>query len=109
MPMGRVRGFTLIELLVVIAIISILAGLLFPVFTQARERARRAGCLSNTRQLGVATMLYVEDHDGCYPMSVHPETVLGSPHIAAFFDALMPYAKNRRVWSWPSDPTAADG
>ena len=50
------RGFTLIELLVVIAIIAILAAILFPVFAQAREAARKASCLSNTRQLGTATI-----------------------------------------------------
>jgi len=60
------RGFTLIELLVVIAIIAILAAILFPVFAQAREAARRSTCQSNLRQLGTATQMYVADHDGQY-------------------------------------------
>ena len=58
------RGFTLIELLVVIAIVSILAAILFPVFAQAREKARQASCLSNERQLGVAARLYLDDNEG---------------------------------------------
>src|SRR5471030_268187 len=65
---GRKRGFTLIELLVVIAIIAILAAILFPVFARARENARRASCQSNLKQLGLATLQYVQDYDERYPM-----------------------------------------
>jgi prepilin-type N-terminal cleavage/methylation domain-containing protein len=61
------RAFTLIELLVVIAIIAILAAILFPVFAQARERARMSVCLSNTRQIGTGMMMYVQDYDETYP------------------------------------------
>ncbi len=61
------KGFTLIELLVVIAIIAILAAILFPVFAQAREKARQASCLSNLKQLGTATILYLDDWDETYP------------------------------------------
>jgi prepilin-type N-terminal cleavage/methylation domain-containing protein len=64
---GQRRGFTLIELLVVIAIIAILAAILFPVFARARESARRSTCLSNLKQVGTATMMYLQDYDDTYP------------------------------------------
>ncbi|MGC4045883.1 MAG: prepilin-type N-terminal cleavage/methylation domain-containing protein [Armatimonas sp.] len=57
------KGFTLIELLVVIAIIAILAAILFPVFAQAREKARGASCLSNTKQINLAWQMYLQDYD----------------------------------------------
>ena len=63
----RAGGFTLIELLIVIAIIAILAAILFPVFAQAREKARQTSCVSNLRQLGMAMMMYVQDNDDTYP------------------------------------------
>ncbi|HZP83424.1 MAG TPA: DUF1559 domain-containing protein [Chthonomonadaceae bacterium] len=64
---SRLRGFTLIELLVVIAIIAILAAILFPVFAKAREQARKTTCISNVRQLGLAWMMYAQDHDETFP------------------------------------------
>ncbi len=64
MNRARIRnGFTLIELLVVIAIIAILAAILFPVFAQARAKARQISCLSNMNQIGKATLMYVQDYD----------------------------------------------
>jgi prepilin-type N-terminal cleavage/methylation domain-containing protein len=66
------QGFTLIELLVVIAIIAILAAILFPVFAQAREKARATACLNNMKQLGIALEVYLSDWDGAYPMNRFP-------------------------------------
>src|SRR5262249_46325707 len=63
----RKSGFTLIELLVVIAIIAILAAILFPVFAQARDAARKAACQSNLKQFGVAFAMYATDYDGYFP------------------------------------------
>ena len=64
------HAFTLIELLVVIAIIALLAAMIFPVFATARDKGRQAACLSNTRQLGVGLMLYVQDNDETFPFYV---------------------------------------
>jgi prepilin-type N-terminal cleavage/methylation domain-containing protein len=69
MPRRKATGFTLIELLVVIAIIAILAAILFPVFAQAREKARQTSCLSNQKQLGTAIVMYVQDYDETFPLA----------------------------------------
>lgn len=65
-------GFTLIELLAVIAIVAVLASILFPVFSRARESARLSSCLSNLRQLGVATRMYLDDHNDTFPHNLGP-------------------------------------
>lgn len=93
----RRRAFTLIELLVVIAIIAIIAAILFPVFSQAREMARRTQCLSNTRQIGTAVTLYAHDYDETLVPWLQPT---GLPRDTARHDRntwvhlLQPYIKN---------------
>jgi prepilin-type N-terminal cleavage/methylation domain-containing protein/prepilin-type processing-associated H-X9-DG protein len=94
----RRRGFTLIELLVVIAIIAILAAILFPVFAQAREKARQTSCLSNTKQIGTAVQMYIQDYDETFPFSDNfGVKIAGSPVQGGYQywgDAIFPYTKN---------------
>ncbi|MBM3457829.1 MAG: prepilin-type N-terminal cleavage/methylation domain-containing protein [Armatimonadetes bacterium] len=103
--MSKRRGFTLIELLVVIAIIAILAAILFPVFAQARESARKSGCLSNTKQIGSAVQMYLQDYDEYFCINLYP-TVM--PVVFSFYDAHLPYIKNTGVLTCPSEPTSQD-
>lgn len=92
------RAFTLIELLVVIAIIAILAAILFPVFAQARERARQTSCVSNARQMGLALAMYIQDSDG-YPFHSSPSNQ--SPRTR-WPDPIYPYVKNEQLFLCPS-------
>ena len=99
----RQQGFTLIELLVVIAIIAILAALLFPVFAQAREKARQTACLSNLKQLGLAMRMYADDHDGLFPPVVARSGRQDRNLYQSSWMALVePYTKNRGIYICPS-------
>src|ERR671925_429724 len=85
LPRMRRRGFTLIELLVVIAIIAILAAILFPVFAQAREKARQASCSSNLKQIVLSLQMYQNDYD---------ETMFGSFALPAPYNSRVPDGAN---------------
>lgn len=88
------NGFTLIELLVVIAIISILAAILFPVFAQARSKARQASCLSNLKQLGTAFLMYSQDYEETLPPNRDYLPDWDNPNAGDFAVRLQPYMKN---------------
>lgn len=100
-------GFTLIELLVVIAIIAILAAILFPVFAQAREKARQTSCLSNGKQIGTALYMYVQDNDETMPTSIPPTTSINGGTFGYWaripYDSqLRSYIKSDAVFGCPS-------
>ncbi len=117
------RAFTLIELLVVIAIIAILAAILFPVFAQAKEAAKKAACLSNAKQIGVGLYLYLGDSDDTLPMANYPAppAYVGPPWTQfafhsgagvselAWADLLLPYTKNLDIFKCPDDSSGGPG
>jgi len=102
---NKMSGFTLIELLVVIAIIAILAAILFPVFSRAREQARKTACLSNMKQIGTALMMYAQDWDESLPF-YRPPCWAGrraQPGDGLYWpEQLYPYIKNWDVYRCPS-------
>jgi prepilin-type N-terminal cleavage/methylation domain-containing protein/prepilin-type processing-associated H-X9-DG protein len=114
------KAFTLIELLVVIAIIAILAAILFPVFAQAKEAAKKTTSLSNLKQIGLAYVMYASDSDDKYPCIIWgPQTTWDASDIQGFtLDGqpyhsyhlthvrLLPYMKSRQLWVSPSDSLA---
>ncbi len=127
--LGRRKGFTLIELLVVIAIIAILAAILFPVFAQARDKARQTTCTSNTKQIGLGAMMYINDYDETFPLgfgraggtgqwlwnfyhaapynwrpSVSPSDPRYASYLVHWSHTLQPYMKNYGLYECPSCP-----
>src|SRR5438876_3378447 len=109
--MHRRHGFTLIELLVVIAIIAILAAILFPVFAQARDKARSAGCLSHQKQFAAALLMYMQDYDEksvwFYNQSEADAT---KDWVAGYwYNPIMPYVKSLNVFMCPSVSRSKDG
>jgi prepilin-type N-terminal cleavage/methylation domain-containing protein len=105
------RGFTLIELLVVIAIIAILAAILFPVFAQAREKARQTACLSNEKQIGLAILMYIEDYDEQFPSGSRYNPFNPNPLAIGLGWAgqIFPYTKNAGILKCPDDSTNSVG
>ncbi len=105
------RAFTLIELLVVIAIIAILASILFPVFAQAREKARQASCTSNLKQIGMAYRMYLSDYDERVPVNCDRVSAAADAPINYLRNTcwpgwvstgLKPYEKNPEIYYCPS-------
>jgi len=117
----RSRAFTLIELLVVIAIIAILAAILFPVFAQAREKARAISCVSNEKQITLGVLMYIQDYDETFPLYYYcnvigcgnnsPTDPPFSPNVAdsitGWNEAIYPYVKNVQVFRCPDAPRAS--
>ncbi len=104
----RRKAFTLIELLVVIAIIAVLAAILFPTFSQAREKARQTACMSNLRQLGMALTQYAQDYDETYFLGPYTAVIEGRRLAPGPPDFLFPYVKNSAVFQCPSEPEDLD-
>ncbi|HZO87340.1 MAG TPA: DUF1559 domain-containing protein [Chthonomonadaceae bacterium] len=106
-PSHRQSAFTLIELLVVIAIIAILAAILFPVFSQAREKARQTSCLSNSKQIGTALLMYAEDYDEQFPSGrFNPFAPNPADYGKGWAGQVYAYTKNAQIFKCPDDSTS---
>jgi len=101
------RGFTLVELLVVIAIMALLAQMLLPALSRARERARLTTCTSNMRQLLIALKMYADNNDGWYPIGTDPAMWTNGNPKSEFVGMLSPYINQRDVFYCPSWATSA--
>src|SRR5437899_2755303 len=113
---ARDRGFTLIELLVVIAIIAILAAILFPVFAQARDKARAANCLSNMKQINLGWQMYMQDFDETWIFRCGSNCAGPGPacdwryvcgndrYVENWWDVVQPYTKSNGILMCPSTP-----
>lgn len=99
------KAFTLIELLVVIAIIAILAAILFPVFAQAKEAAKNTACLSNARQVAIASKIYISDYDDTMPifMAYQSDPAPFQPGHEGVEMLILPYTKNKDIFRSPLD------
>lgn len=100
------RGFTLIELLVVIAIIGILAGILLPVLSRARESARKTQCMSNIKQIGMGLIMYANENNEAFPSDTAYSA--GSPAMRGLNLLYDTYISDRRVFNCPSDTTVTN-
>ncbi len=131
MSQRKSGGFTLIELLVVIAIIAILAAILFPVFAQAREKARATSCVSNEKQLATAILMYSQDYDESYPLAfgsdpglpgwgwnyrmpvplswATPTNARSNAAASNWINSTSPYVKNSQVVTCPSSVNVGFG
>jgi len=98
------KGFTLIELLVVIAIIAILSGIIFPVFSSVREKARTTVCQSNLKQLALACIMYADDNNKCYPPSKYYNQSIWTGEKVLYYQ----YVKNREVFFCPNSSNSYD-
>src|SRR5271155_2047462 len=101
-PVSRSSAFTLIELLVVIAIIAILAAILFPVFAQAKQAAKKTDCMANFNQGAKAIYMYLTDCDDSYPFSDTTDFGDGPPD-KVWGQLIQPYAKSYHILRCPSD------